>query len=589
MRVRRGKSAWGVRFVKASGSTGARMICTFCSSKKPAQSMPKIAASAANTFELSVAEAAVETMLAHGLRTVYALPGVHNDHLFDAFQRAGDRLSVVHTRHEQGAAYMALGAALATGKPQAYAVVPGPGLLNSGAALLTAYGMNAPVLALIGQIPEGMIGKGFGHLHEIRDQTGIIKRLVDTYAHIGGPAEAPVKIARAFRGMHSGRPGPAALECAIDVWGRRGRVGAIPSPAAPRAPKIDDDAVRAAARLLGKAKNVLIVVGGGAQDASPEVTQLSDMLQAPVMSYRRGRGVLSDHSPFAVTLPVGRDLWEEADVVLAVGTKLNPMAVWGLDAKLAIVRVDANKEEPARFKKPKVALIGDAAPILRRLLDELPRTNGIRPSRREEMQQRQAAVRAKLQKLGPQLAFLDAIRAELPEYGVWVDEVTQIGFAARLAFPVYKPRTFLSPGYQDNLGWGFATALGAQHARPDVPVLSINGDGGFMYTANELATAVRHRIPLTAIVFTDGYFGNVRRIQEERFANRLIACDLVNPDFVKFAESFGAVGRRARGPDELRTALRQSFVTREPTLIEVPVGTMPSPWEFIHMPPVRGT
>jgi acetolactate synthase-1/2/3 large subunit len=204
------------------------------------------------------------------------------------------------------------------------------------------------------------------------------------------------------------------------------------------------------------------------------------------------------------------------------------------------------------------------------------------------MQERQAATRRKLQKLGPQLTFLDAIRAELPEDGIWVDEVTQIGFAARLAFPVYKPRTFLSPGYQDNLGWGFATALGAQHARPDVPVLSINGDGGFMYTANELATAVRHRIPLTAVVFTDGYFGNVRRIQEEQFGNRLIACDLANPDFVKFAESFGAAGRRARSPEELRTALRASFAAREPTLIEVPVGPMPSPWEFIQMQVVRG-
>ncbi len=172
------------------------------------------------------------------------------------------------------------------------------------------------------------------------------------------------------------------------------------------------------------------------------------------------------------------------------------------------------------------------------------------------MQERQAKMRARLAKLAPQLAFLEAIRAELPEDGIFVDEVTQIGFAARLALPVYKPRTFLSPGYQDNLGWGFATALGAQHARPDVPVLSINGDGGFMYTANELATAVRHRIPLVAVVFTDGAFGNVRRIQEEQFGNRLIACDLANPDFVKFAESFGAAGRRAHGPQELRRALR---------------------------------
>src|SRR5450631_4202100 len=151
--------------------------------------------------EMSTGEATAATLIAHGFETVYALPGVHNDHLFDAFQRTGDALRVVHTRHEQGAAYMALGAALATGKPQAYVVVPGPGLLNSGAALLTAYGMNAPVLALIGQIPHAAIGRGFGHLHEIRDQAGIIARLVDHSARIDRPAHGSKLVAQAIASM----------------------------------------------------------------------------------------------------------------------------------------------------------------------------------------------------------------------------------------------------------------------------------------------------------------------------------------------------------------------------------------------------
>jgi len=372
------------------------------------------------------------------------------------------------------------------------------------------------------------------------------------------------------------------------VWGQRGPVAAIAAPAPPRAPLVDEDAVRRAAKLLGNAKRVLIVAGGGAQDASLEVTLLSSMLQAPVLAYRRGRGVLDSRDPLSVTLPLGRDLWGEADAVLAVGTKLNPARVWGVDDKLAVVRIDSDPQEPARIRKPKVALIGEAAPILRRLIDALVKFNRSRASRREEMQERQAKLRKRLEKLAPQLAFVAAIRDELPEDGIYVDEVTQIGFAARLAMPVYKPRTFLSPGFQDNLGWGYTTALGAQCARPDVPVLSINGDGGFLYTGNEMATAMRHNIPLVAIVFADGAFGNVRRIQQERFGNRLIACDLTNPDFVKYAESFGAAGRRARTPAELGAALRLAFVRREPTLIEVPVGPMPSPWEFIHMPPVRG-
>ncbi|MGA2893762.1 MAG: thiamine pyrophosphate-dependent enzyme [Xanthobacteraceae bacterium] len=549
------------------------------SSKKPA----------AKAETITAAEAVVATLLGHGLDTVYALPGVQNDHLFEALFRFSDRLRTVHTRHEQGAAYMALGAALSTGKPQAYAVVPGPGLLNSSAALLTAYSMNAPVLALIGQIPDADIGKGLGHLHEIRDQAGIIKRLVDHAALIRKPAEASRGTALALRAMRTGRPGPAALECAIDVWGKSAAV-TLQAPLPIAAPKIDSDAIRKAAKRLGAAKRPLIICGGGAQDAAAEVTALSAMLQAPVLGYRRGRGVLDSRDPLSVTLPLGRDLWGEADVVLAVGTRmLMPLQQWGIDRDLAIVRVDADRAEQNRLHKPTVAMTGDAKPILQHLLAELPAHNSKRASRKAELQERQAAWRKRLDKLAPQLAFLEAIRAELPEDGIYVDEVTQVGFAARLAFPVYKPRTFLSPGYQDNLGWGFATALGVQHARPDVPVLSISGDGGFMFTANEMATAMRHRIPLTAVVFNDGAFGNVRRIQQESYGNRLIGSDLANPDFVAFAKSFGAEAVRVTSPQDLRIALRRAFAHRDgPTLIEVPVGAMPSPWEFIHMGKIRG-
>jgi len=553
-------------------------------------------AGAAAPVRMTTAEATVAALQAHGLDTLYALPGVHNDAFFDALAKAGAgtataaKIRVVHSRHEQGAAYMALGAAVATARPQAYCVVPGPGLLNSAAALLTAYGMNAAVLALIGQIPQDAIGRGLGFLHEVRDQAGIIARLVDWSARIREPPEAPRLVAEAVRAMHTGRPGPAALECAIDGWGRAGPV----TPHAPLPiidPPVDEDAIAAAAKRLGAAQRPLIVAGGGAQEASAEVTALAQLLQAPVLSYRRGRGVLDDRDPLAVTLPLGHALWAEADVVLAVGTHLHyPLQQWGIDRELAIIRVDADADEPARFAKPAVALVGNAKPILRRLLDALPAHLSKRARRTAEMQERQARMRQRLdQKLGPQLAYLAAIRAELPENGIFVDEVTQVGFVSRLAFPVYRSRTYISPGYQDNLGYGFATALGVQDARRDVPVVAISGDGGFMFTATELATAVAHRIPLTTIVFNDGAFGNVRRTQQERYGNRLIACDLTNPDFVAFAKSFGAEAARVQTADELRTALRRAFAHRDgPSLIEVPVGPLPSPWEFIHMKRVRG-
>src|SRR6266702_6605705 len=160
-----------------------------CSGIMSKVKQPKTPAADA-AVRMTTAEATVQALIAHGIDTIYALPGVHNDPLFDALFQAAARVRTVHTRHEQGAAYLALGAALATGKPQVYSVVPGPGLLNSAAALLTAYGMNAPVLALIGQISQSAIGRGLGHLHEIRDQAGIIARLADFSARIRAPTQA---------------------------------------------------------------------------------------------------------------------------------------------------------------------------------------------------------------------------------------------------------------------------------------------------------------------------------------------------------------------------------------------------------------
>ena len=548
---------------------------------------PSKAASAAPV--MTAAEAVVATLLTHGIEAIYALPGLQNDPLFDALYLFSGRLSTIHTRHEQGAAYMALGAALATGKPAAYAVVPGPGFLNSAAALLTAYSMNAPVLALIGQIPQADIGRGLGHLHEIRDQTGIVKRLVDYAGLISKPQDASKVTAAALRTMQTGRLGPAAIECAMDVWSRSAPV-AVHEPLPIPAPKIDMAAIQRAAKRLGASERVLIVCGGGAQDAAAEVTTLSKLLQAPVLGFRRGRGVLDSRDPLSVTLPLGRDLWGEADAVLAVGTRLLwPITHWGIDRKLAIIRVDADRREHARLHKPAVALTGDAKPILNALIAELPAHNRKRASRQVELTGRQASWRKRMAKLTPQIEFLEAIRAELPEDGMFVDEVTQIGFAARLLFPVYKPRTFLSPGYQDPLGWGFATALGAAHARPNVPVVAIAGDGGFLFTATELATAMHHNIPLVTIVFNDNAFGNVRRIQRERYGNRLIGSNLTNPDFVAFAKSFGAEAVRTHTPAELCIALRRAIGRRDgPSVIEVPVGAMPSPWEFIFMDRIRG-
>ncbi len=536
---------------------------------------------------MTTADAVVAGLAAHGIDTVYGLPGIHNDPLFDALYRAREQVRVLHPRHEQTGAYMALGAALATGRAQAYAAVPGPGMLNTGAALLTAWAMEAPVLALLGQIPAHAIDRGYGHIHEIPDQVGLLRHLTKFAARITGPHEAGALVADALHRALSGRRRPAALECAIDVWGRAGPAPAA-APIPPATPPVDMDAVEAVARALAGSRRPLIAVGGGAQDAGPEVRRLAEMLEAPVMSYRRGRGVLPSSHRLAAPYPVGRRLWAEADVVFGVGTRLYaPQSQWGLDEGLAVLRLDVDAEEPGRYRPPAAAIVADAAAGLRALLERLPAHLGQRESREEELAGHRAWLAERLGRLEPQMGFLRAMRAALPEDGLLVDEVTQMGFAARLAFPVEAPRRFFS-GYQDNLGYGYGTALGAAAAMPGRAVLSIAGDGGFGYQAFELATAKRHGLAVVVVVFEDGAFGNVRRIQQQAWGGREIANDLANPDFVRFAESFGVAAFRATTADELEARLREAFALRAPALVHVPVGEMPSIWDLILMPPVRG-
>lgn len=537
----------------------------------------------------STADILIDAMVESGMRHLFCLPGVQNDDFFDALHPRTGELAPIHARHEQGAAYMALGAALATGRPQACCVVPGPGFLNTTAALSTAYATNAPVFSLAGQIPSGAIGKGHGLLHEIPDQLAITRGLTKWADRIDNAGEAAAKTREAFHQLTSGRPRPVGIEVPQNVWAQPGET--LPSyvPADDR-PGLDEDALIRAAKRLGGARKPMIVVGGGAVDRGAEIKRLAEMLSAPVVSFRNGKGILDARHPLACGMPDGHALWAETDAVLAVGTRLQPQQmIWGTDDAISIVRIDIDPEELGRNGAPEVAIEGDARDALPRLAEAIETHNITRPGRLDEIAQSKSRMAQKIaETFAPQLGFLEVIRDELPSDGVFVDELTQVGYVSRFAYPVHQPRTFLSSGYQGTLGWGLATALGAKVAKPDVPVLSISGDGGFMYNVQELASAVRHDIAVVAVVFNDGAFGNVKRMQEENFDGRTIASDLTNPQFAKMAETFGAMGLTARDPEELRGAIRKGFAAGGPVVIEVHCGTFPSPWDYVLLPKVRG-
>jgi acetolactate synthase-1/2/3 large subunit len=534
--------------------------------------------------------ALVAMLRRQGVNTIFALPGVQNDALFVAFYDAGEALRVIHTRHEQGAAYMAYGYARASGKVGAYAVVPGPGLLNTTAALATAYATNAPVLCISGQIPSDLIGRGFGLLHEIPDQLGILRTLSKWAARINHPTETGKLVNEAFRQLRDGRPRPVALEMPLDVMALSAEV-ALPTAERPPAVTMPDpELIDKAAALLAGAKKPLLFVGAGSVPAAEEVLAIAEMLEAPVVSNIGGKGILSDRHYLAQSVLAGHELWRDADVVLAVGTRLHqPQVRWGIDADLKLIRIDIDPTEVTRILKPALGIVADAKPALAALHRALGGRAPRRQSREDELEALKSRTLAKLaERLGPQCEYLQAIRAELPEDGIYVEDLTQVGYVGRMAFPIYHPRTYIHSGYQGTLGSGFATALGAKVGRPDLPVVSISGDGGFMYNVQELSTAVKHGIDIVAIVFADGAYGNVRRMQKEDYGNRLIGVDLRNPQFPKMAESFGVAGVRTSTPDGLRRELAAALKRRGTTLIEVAVGEMPDPWKHLVLPRVRG-
>ncbi|MGH7048761.1 MAG: thiamine pyrophosphate-dependent enzyme [Stellaceae bacterium] len=534
--------------------------------------------------------ALVEMLRRNGVDTVFALPGVQNDALFVAFYDAAEALRVVHTRHEQGSAYMAYGYARASGKIGTYAVVPGPGLLNTTAALATAYAANAPVLCISGQVPSDMIGRGFGLLHEIPDQLGILKRLTKWAARIEHPTEAGKRVNEAFRQLRDGRPRPVGLEIPPDVLALATEVALPEAAPPPPVTEPDPDQIDQAAALLAAAKRPLIFVGSGAVDAGSEALAVAEMLQAPVVSFVGGKGIVSDRHYLAQSALAGHELWRDADVVLAVGTRLHqPQLRWGTDRDLKLIRIDIDPVEITRYFRPALGIVADAKAALATLHTALGRQAPKRPSRQDELERLKSATLARLDhQLGPQCEYLRAIRSELPDDGIYVEDLTQVGYVGRMAFPVYQPRTYIHSGYQGTLGFGFATALGAKVGRPDRPVVSVSGDGGFMFNVQELSTAMRHGIDIVAIVFADGAYGNVRRMQKEDYGNRLIGVDLLNPNFPKLAESFGAAGVRTTSPDGLRRELAAALKRRGTSLIEVAVGEMPDPWKVLIPPRIRG-
>ena len=526
-------------------------------------------------------QALVKSLYREGVRVVFGLPGVQLYHAMDAFyDEPGIRF--ITTRHEQATAYMADGYARAGGGVGTALVVPGPGLLNATAALSTAYAASSPVLMVSGQIERDLIGVNRGMLHEVDDQLDLVRPVTKWAQRALDPAEVPEMVHQAFHHLKNGRPRPVEIEIPPETLAETADVE-LPEPEAPRPLAPDAGRIAEAARMLAAADNPLIWAGGGAvaSGASDALRRLAEHLQAPVIVTAEGKGVISDRHPLSLG-----SLWlrndpvagpdSAHDLVLAVGTRLAFPAWLGGQP---VIQIDADAEELGRNYANTYGVHGDARRSLEALLEA---TAALAPARADgsaaaaAMRAQREAARIAVE---PQESYLAAVRAALPDDGILVAGMTQLGYYSRAYFPVYQPRTFITSSYSGNLGYAYPTALGAKVAQPDRAVVALSGDGGFLYNSQEMATAVQYNINAVVVVFNDNAYGNVLRDQRNRFAGRAIGADLHNPDFLKLAEAYGVKGVQAGSPEALESALRECLAHDGPSLIEVPVGPMPTPFE----------
>ena len=528
-------------------------------------------------------DALTKALITEGTETVFGIPGVQLDGLTDGMYRHQEELHLMVPRHEQTTTYMADGYHRVTGRPGVAMVVPGPGVLNAGAGLATAYACSSQVLLLAGTIPSTQVGQGLGALHEIPAQTETLRGLTKWTGTATCAEEIPELVHEAFRQMRTGRPRPVALEVAPDILHAVADIE-VGAPFEAATPEVDGADLAQLVELLNSSKRPVIYAGGGVKGerAFALLAQLADLLDAPVVMSENGRGAIDARDPHALPAFALWELRDRVDAILSLGSRF--VTPFGQqmntgNARVALVNIDA--DDLAKPRHADIAVLADATAVLEALVGAL--------SKRVSWQGEIAVMRAECDRrvrelVAPQMEFIDAIRAAMPANGVYVNELTQIGYVSTYGFPVQAPNSYVWPGYQGTLGYAMPTALGAAVGAAGRPVVVVTGDGGIGWSLQELATAKRYNIPVVIVLFEDKRFGNVWRIQRDRYEGRFIGSDLVNPDFETLAKAFGVRFTLAENAAAVNKAVAEGIAAGGPTLVTVPVDVFPTPWPFIHEP-----
>jgi acetolactate synthase-1/2/3 large subunit len=511
---------------------------------------------------------------AEGIEHVFGIVGTHDTPLFDGV-RDERSIRTVTVRHEQGASLMAAGFARASGKVAACFVVPGPGLTNALTGMGMAYAESAPMLVFGGQNALAQLEREGGHFHELANSVGVAASVCGYATRVSAVADLPRVVREAMRAIRCGRPRPAYIEVPLDVQNGEADIAPLPPETCSR-PAGDAASVALAAEALESAKRPFVFAGGGVEsaDATQPLAQLAERLGAPVVTSVFGRGAISDRHPLALGDGWGRlnlydELFEQADLVLVAGSRIDVVSDVNLGARFParIVQVDIDPLVVGQRRPVEVGIVGDAAAVLTALAARLGDKarqcwfdcDGFRARKRETLARR----------TGPVFTLIQELRAALPDDTIFVDDLTLVGYWMPLVMDTYQPRTLIHPGTYGTLGYSLPAAIGAKLACPKQPVVSISGDGGFLFTMQELATARALELDLIALVFNDNAFGAIRTYQDRMFAGRHIGAELTNPDFVKLGEAFGAKSVRVDVKD-VGAAVRRARKEGGLWLIEVP-------------------
>jgi acetolactate synthase I/II/III large subunit len=534
-------------------------------------------------------QAVVAALKAEGVEHVFGISGTHNTPLFDGAY--GDpAIHVITVRHEQGASMMAAGYARASGKIAACFVVPGPGLTNALTGMGMAYSESTPLLMFGGQNALAQLGREGEHFHELPNSLAVAGSLCGYAERVSAPGAIPRAVREAMRAMRCRRPRPAYIEVPLDVQSGEAEVEVLAREKFTR-PAGDAASIVRAAEALRSARRPFIFAGGGVASAegTPALTRLAERLGAPVVTSVFGRGVISDRHPLALGDGWGRlnlydELLAQADMVLVVGSRIDVVSDANLGARFPgrIVQVDLDPLVVGQRRPVEVGIVGDAATVLDALAEALAPGKG-RECWFDVTGFRQRKRASLAERTGPVLQLIEDLRAVLPDDTIFVDDLTLVGYWMPLLLETYQPRTLIHPGTFGTLGYALPAAIGAKFACPKQPVVAISGDGGFLFTLQELATAVAQKLDLIVLLFNDNAYGAIRTYQDRMFRGRRIGSDLVNPDFVKLGEAFGVNSTRVE-PKALGATVRRALDAGGVWLIEIPYALEGPPTMVPWMP-----